>query len=63
MTLLTVGNDRYAAVRSKSLMFSRWKAAVREQEAMTMRVELGRLGQEVETIKLHEELLRTNFNL
>ena len=61
--LLTLRNNKYNQLREKNKAFNKWRCAAGEAQTFTMQVELARLAREVETVRFHEEVLRTNFSV
>ena len=61
--MLTLRNEKYNDLRKKNRVFNRWRKASKEAQTFTLQLEIARLAKEVETIKFHQEVVRTDFTI
>ena len=61
--MLSLRNGKYNDLREKNRVFNKWKDAARDAQNFTLQLEIARLAKEVETVKLQEEVLRTDFTV
>ena len=56
-----MSNVKLSQARNKSMAFTRWKESLARREILGMKLRLVHYNQEVEAIKVQEQLLRTYF--
>ena len=61
--MLSLRNGKYNDLREKNRVFNKWKDAARDAQNFTLQLEIARLAKEVETVKLQEEVIRTDFTV
>jgi len=61
--MLTLRSGKYNDLRKKNRVFNKWREASKEAQTFTLQLEIARLAKEVETIKFHQEVVRTDFTV
>ena len=61
--MLSLRSQKYNNLREKNRAVKKWVDYARDAKTFTLQLEISRLAKEVENIKFHEELLKTEFSV